>query len=44
MREMLIFNVGVAVHLLEDGRDMAQCMTMARDAVMAGAGGKVIHA
>ncbi|WBF69153.1 anthranilate phosphoribosyltransferase [Desulfovibrio subterraneus] len=44
MREMLVFNVGVAVHLLEDGRDMAQCMTMARDAVMAGAGGKVIHA
>jgi len=44
MREMLVFNVGVAVHLLEDGRDMQACMDMAREAVMAGAGGKVLHA
>ncbi|UZP66962.1 anthranilate phosphoribosyltransferase [Desulfovibrio mangrovi] len=44
MREMLILNVGVAVHLLEDGKELAQCMIMAREAVMAGVGGKVIHA
>lgn len=44
MRDMLVLNVGVTVHLLEDGRDMRRCMDMAREAVMAGAGGKVLHA
>ncbi len=44
MREMLIFNVGVAVHLLEDTKPLRACMDDARDAVAAGLGGKVLHA
>lgn len=44
MREMLVLNVGVAVHLLEDALPMQRCMDRARDAVMAGAGGGVLHA
>ena len=42
MREMLVFNLAVAVHLLEDGLAMQRSVEMARDAVAQGLGLKVL--
>lgn len=44
MRDMLVFNVGMALHLLHDDRPLEDCMNEARRAVHAGAGRKVLHA
>ncbi|NJB68265.1 anthranilate phosphoribosyltransferase [Desulfobaculum xiamenense] len=44
MRDMAALNVGMCVHLLEDGMDMAQAMDAARAALAAGAGERVLHA
>lgn len=44
MREMLVCNVGMAVQLLEAERTLEECITMAREAVHAGAAKGVINA
>ena len=44
MRDMLILNVGMAVHLLEDNLPLAACMAKAREALADGMGGRVLHA
>lgn len=44
MRDMLALNLGVCLHLLEDGLELPAAMDKARAAVAAGAGGKLIHA
>jgi anthranilate phosphoribosyltransferase len=44
MREMLVFNTAVALHLLEDSMGMAECVERARGAVASGAGARVLHA
>lgn len=44
MRDMLVLNVGMALHLLEPDMPLADAMTAARLALAAGAGGKVLHA
>lgn len=44
MRDMLVFNVGMALHLLHEERPLEDCMTEARLAVANGAGRKVLHA
>ena len=44
MRDMLILNVGMAVHLLEDNLPLAACMAKAREALADGVGGRVLHA
>lgn len=44
MRDMLVLNVGLALHLLEPGLALSDAMTAARLALAAGAGGKVLHA
>ena len=42
MQEMLIFNLAVALHLLEDGKTLPQCVDKAREAVAQGVGLKAI--
>ena len=44
MRDMLILNVGMAIHLLEDNLPLASCMAKAREALADGVGGRVLHA
>lgn len=44
MLEMTILNVGLALHVLEAGRPLRDCMASAREAVLAGAGRKVLNA
>ena len=44
MRDMLILNVGMGIHLLEDGLPLTTCMARAREALASGAGGRVLHA
>ena len=44
MRDMLILNVGMAVHLLEDNLPLAAYMAKAREALADGVGGRVLHA
>ncbi|MBG3878842.1 anthranilate phosphoribosyltransferase [Desulfovibrio oxamicus] len=44
MRDMLVLNVGMALHLLEPGLALPDAMAAARLALAAGAGGKVLHA
>lgn len=43
MLEMVVFNLAVAIHLLEDGAPMPQCVLKAREAVAQGAGAKVLN-
>lgn len=45
MQDMLVLNVGVALHILHDCQlDMRTCMAKAREAVAAGVGAKVLPA
>jgi len=44
MRNMLILNIGMALHLLEEKIPLDVCMARAREALAAGAGGKVVNA
>ncbi|MDR3320347.1 MAG: anthranilate phosphoribosyltransferase [Desulfovibrio sp.] len=44
MREMMMLNIGLALHVLEDSPDMALCMARAREAVAAGVGRRVLNA
>ena len=44
MRDMLAMNVGLAVHVLEKGKTLAESMREGIAAVNAGQGGRFIHA
>lgn len=44
MRRMLVLNVGLALYLLEEGKDLRLCMLQAREAVLSGAGRRFVHA
>ncbi len=44
MQDMLVLNIGVCLHLLEETIPLQECMAKAREAVAAGVGGRVIHA
>jgi len=44
MQDMLILNLGVALTLLNDGMAMPAAIGKAREAVMGGVGGRIIHA
>ncbi|MBQ7584641.1 MAG: anthranilate phosphoribosyltransferase, partial [Desulfovibrionaceae bacterium] len=44
MLDMIVLNVGLALYLLEETWNLAECMAYARDAVMKGVGQKVLYA
>ncbi len=44
MRNMLVLNIGMCIHLLERRLPLAACMAKAREALASGSGGKVLHA
>ncbi|WP_461209746.1 anthranilate phosphoribosyltransferase [Desulfocurvus sp. DL9XJH121] len=44
MRDMVVLNLGVCLHLLEDGLELAPAMDKARAALASGAGRKVLDA
>ena len=44
MRNMLVLNIGMAVHLLESRLPLDACMAKARAALTSGSGGRVLHA
>ena len=44
MRDMLVLNVGMALHVLEEKMPLKTCMAKAREALASCVGGKVLHA
>jgi anthranilate phosphoribosyltransferase len=44
MQDMLLFNLAVSIHLLEDGLDLTQAASLAREALREGVGRRVLDA
>ena len=44
MQDMLVLNVGMGMYLLEDRMPLETCMAKAREALVSGVGGRVLHA
>ncbi len=42
MKDMVVLNVGLAIHVIDGTKSLAQCMKEARDAVEGGAGSKFV--